>query len=100
MQPPHRWKSGFAVLTPRAPQVPHGPDELHISKELPHLVGKCVYFVRNSLTVSAKEGITAKSIENDVSWCVSRRLPAVVAKVAHWQALLAAAAPRPPARAQ
>ena len=49
----------------------HGSNELQISKELPHLVGKCVYFVRNSETVSPKDGITAKSIENDVSWCVS-----------------------------
>jgi hypothetical protein len=49
------------------PQEPQGGDEIQIYAEMPHLVGKCVYFARGP-TVDPKNGITAKSIENDISW--------------------------------
>lgn len=37
---------------------------------MPHLVNKCCYFSRGD-SVDAKNGITVKSVENDISWCVS-----------------------------
>jgi hypothetical protein len=54
-----------------AAQVPQGPNEILITQEMPHLVNKCCYFSRGD-TVDAKNGVTVKSIENDISWCVSQ----------------------------
>ncbi len=54
-------------MPPARPQEPQGGDEIQISAQMPHLVGKCVYFARGP-SIDPKNGITAKSIENDVSW--------------------------------
>ena len=60
-------------------QVPTGDNEVSIHEEMPHLVGKCCYFIRSD-TVDPKNGVTVKGVENDISRCAPpRQLPIAAA---------------------
>ena len=69
----------FAAHSWTETQVPTGDNEVSIHEEMPHLVGKCCYFIRSD-TVDPKNGVTVKGVENDISRCAPpRQLPIAAA---------------------